>query len=125
MGLVHPARIKMDYPGIDVKKMTDDELLKRVSDLHGKMLYAHAFSTSSELVQQMQAILETLEAEQFDRAQRRAFELEQKRTPKVIETEPDLVEKKEVVTTTKTKIRTGVAGGGLMKRSRTPASDQP
>lgn len=115
----------MDFPGLDTKKMTDDELLRRISELHGKLLGAYAMGMAPELMNQIQAILETLEFEQSERSAKRYWDLQQKRAPQVIETEPDLIEKKEAVQTTKTKVRTGVGGGGLLKRTKTPSSDQP
>lgn len=115
----------MDFPGLDVKKLSDEELLRRISELHGKLLYAYSFSNSPEMVAQMQALIETLEFEQHDRIARKSFELEQRRAPKVIETEPDLVEKKEAPTQTKTKITTRTGGSGLFKRTKTPTNDQP
>jgi hypothetical protein len=113
----------MDFPGLDVKKMSDDELMRKVGDLHGKLVYAHSFSTSQQLVQQIQAMLETLEFEQQDRANKRMWDLQQRRAPSVIETEPDLVEKKEVTQTAKKTTRTGISGG-VLKRSKTPSADQ-
>jgi hypothetical protein len=114
----------MDFPGLEVKKMTDDELMRKVSELHGKLVYSYSFSASQQLVQQIQAMLETLEFEQQDRASKRMWDLQQRRSPSVIESDPDLIEKKEVVQSTKKTTRTGISGGGLLKRSKTPSSDQ-
>jgi hypothetical protein len=111
----------MDFPGLDVKKMGDDELLRRINEIHGKMLYAHAYSSNPELLDQMQAILETLEFEQYERASKKAWEAQNRKAPKVIETDIDLVERKEVEQAKKT-VRTGVQGS-LLKRSKSPTSD--
>lgn len=114
----------MDFPGLDVKRMTDDELMNRISEIRGKLLYAFSFSGSQELAGQLQAILETLEFEQYDRMVKKTWEVQQKKQPKVIETEPDLIEKKEVAQSSKKTVRTGVGGGGLLKRSKTPSADK-
>jgi hypothetical protein len=112
----------MDFPGLDVKSLTDDEIMRRISEIHGKLLYAFNFSGSQELTNQMQAILETLEFEQQERASRRVWDSQQKRAPKVIETDPSLVEKKEVAQTSKKSTKTGIKGG-LLQRSKTPTAD--
>jgi hypothetical protein len=96
--------------------------MKKISDLHGKLVYSYSFSTSQHLVQQIQAMLETMEFEQQERASKRMWDIQQRRTASVIESEPDLIEKQEVVQSEKKTTRTSVSGG-LLKRSKTPSSD--
>lgn len=115
----------MDFPGLEPKKMTDDELLRKVSDLNGKLLAAYSMGMAQEMQDQIRAMLESLEFEQSDRMQRRIWDMQQRQSAKVIETEPDLVEKKQEVVTTKTKIRAGVGVGGVLRRSKSPSSNQP
>lgn len=108
----------MDYPGLDVSKLTDDQLMNKIAEIHGKLLYAYNFSNAQEFVDQLQWILETLQFEQSDRANRRAWEIMSRKQPQVIETEPDLVVKQKD-DSLPSKKKGGVSGGGsLLKRSR-------
>lgn len=110
----------MDFPGLNVKGMTDDELLKKISELQGKLVAAHGLGSS--VVEQLQWMVETLSFEQSERAAKRAWDYQQRRAPDVIETEPDLVKKKsDEDMPTKKKNKLGVSSSGsLLKRSRTP-----
>jgi len=113
----------MDYPGLNAKAMTDDQLMNKIAELHGKLCYAFNFSNSGELVEQMQWMLETLQAEQHERLAKKAWDEQQRKQPSVIETDPDLVEKKkddDLPAKKKAGIKQG--GGSLLKRSRTPTA---
>ncbi len=113
----------MDFPGLDVKALTDDELMKRISDIHGKMNYAHAYSSSVELMSQMIAILETLEFEQYARLNRKTWDAELKQSGVYVETDNDLKPKKETTGTDTGKRQQPRTPGGMFKRTKTPTDD--
>lgn len=61
----------MEYPGLNVSELTDSEIFDKISELHRKLVYAHFSAGDQHMVAQMQAILETLQFEQADRAMKK------------------------------------------------------
>jgi hypothetical protein len=98
----------MIVPGFEPKKMSDDEIVKKITNLQGKLVFAYGMG-SYQIVEQMQAMLEALQHEQQERMLIRLHEMRDRMFPDIIETEPDLRPKKEVETTTKKK--SGVNSG--------------
>ena len=54
----------MDFPGLDVKSLTDDEIYKRIGEITAKLMFVHHTSGNKQMVDQLDAILETLRFEQ-------------------------------------------------------------
>lgn len=105
-----------------MKGMSDDELARKITEAQGKMIGVHASTNNWDIINQFKAILETLETEQFERTQKKAWEYELKTQGVVSETEADLVEKKTAPTSkTKTTRATGV--GSVFKRTKAPTND--
>lgn len=118
VGSAPRANNNMDYPGLDVTKLTDDQLMNKIAEIHSKLLYAYSYSNSQEFVEQLQWILESLQFEQSDRAQRRAWEIMSRKQPQVIETEPDLIVKQKDELPSKKKGGGRTGAGSLLKRAR-------
>lgn len=112
----------MEIPGLNVKELSDDEIMRRISELQGKMLYAFNFSSSPEMLDQLQLIHEALCFEQSERIARKVWEENQKKAPKVIESDPIGGTKKADTqeATSKKSVRTTVGG---LRRTKTPTSD--
>jgi hypothetical protein len=85
----------MIVPGFEPKKMSDEEIVRKVTDLQGKLVFAYGMGSYS-IVEQLNAMLEALQHEQMERMLIRLHEMRERMAPAVIETEPDLREKKEV-----------------------------
>jgi hypothetical protein len=82
-----------DYFGFDPRSLTDDDLANKLAELQAKVVYASRFS-SPGLLESLHRIMQSLEFEQRERLLRRAQEIYNKSFPDVIETDPDLAEKK-------------------------------
>jgi hypothetical protein len=85
----------MFFPGFEPKNMSDDEIMRKTSDLQGKMVFAYG-NASYGMVEQMQMMLEALRFEQQERLSIKLHEMRERMFKDVIETEPDLVVRKEV-----------------------------
>lgn len=115
----------MIVPGFEPKKMSDDEIQKKITSLQSKLYYA--FATNSQGLQnQLQLYLEALQVEQQERLAIRMYEMYEKQSPKVIETEPDLQEKKVMADSPKRKIANSGSkfASFFPPKSKTP-SDMP
>lgn len=113
----------MEYPGLELTKLTDDNIANKISEIHGKMLHVQSFGGNPTVMNQLMAILETLEFEQDLRRNRKAWEAELKESGVRVETEIDLKPKKEAVTSQKKSNKTGFSAGSLFKKTSTPTSD--
>lgn len=98
----------MIVPGFEPKKMNDEEIMKKISDLQRKLVFAYNMA-NYVLVEQMNQFLDALYFEQQERIAIRVHEMRERMIPSVIETEPDLREKKEIELPSKKK--TGVNSG--------------
>jgi hypothetical protein len=112
----------MDFPGLDVKSLTDDEIYKRIGEITAKLMFVHHTSGNKQMVDQLDAILETLRFEQSERIGKRQWEKEQSDNPVVVETEPDLVEGR------KAQVKKASTGPGsntpfIPKRTKAPTSN--
>lgn len=87
-----------DIPGFTPSSMSDDELLNRQAELSRRLSWANRFSGSGDMATQIWAMISAIEAERRDRVLKIMFDNRQKIFPEVIETEPDMVNKKKVVT---------------------------
>ena len=113
----------MDYPGLDVSKLSDEALVSRISELHGKMVHVHNFTGNAAVLDQLMALLETLEFEQQIRRNKKNWDSEMKTQGIVVETEPDLVVRKEVPQAQKKSNKPGFTPGSLFKKTLTPTKD--
>jgi hypothetical protein len=115
----------MIVPGFEPKKMSDEEIQKKITALQSKLYYAYAMN-SQGLQNQLQLYLEALQVEQQERLAIRVYEMQEKQSPKVIETEPDLQEKKVMADSPKKKIANSGSkfASFFPPKSKTP-SDMP
>jgi hypothetical protein len=77
-------------PSFDPKTFTDDQIVKKMTELSRKIVYANRFSGSYELVVQLQNFMGVLEFERRERLYRQMYEMHNNLFPEIIETEPDL-----------------------------------
>lgn len=82
-----------DFFGFDPRTLSDDDLAAKLAELQGKVVYASRFS-SPGLLESLQQLLGALQYEQHERLMRRAAEMYDKSLPDVIESDPDLSDKK-------------------------------
>lgn len=80
----------MEFPGLDVKALTDDEIYKRIGEINGKLMFVHHTSGNRQMIEQLDAILETLRFEQVERQGKKQWEKEVNENPVVVETDPDM-----------------------------------
>lgn len=84
-------------PGFDPTSMTDDELLNKQAELNKRYVYASRFSSSGEMAGQFMAMIGAVEHERRERVLRVAFEMRQSMFPDIIESDPDLIVQKVIV----------------------------
>lgn len=113
----------MEYPGLELAKLSDDNIANKISEIHGKLLHVQSFGGNPIVMNQLMAILETLEFEQDLRRNRKAWEAELKESGVQIETEADLKPKKEIPTAQKKSNKTGFSAGSLFKKTAEPTKD--
>ena len=87
-----------DIPGFIPSSMSDDELLNRQAELSRRLNWANRFSGSGDMATQLWSMISAIEAERRDRVLKIMFDNRQKIFPEVIETEPDMVNKKKIAT---------------------------
>jgi hypothetical protein len=112
----------MEFPGLDVKSLGDDEIYRRIGEITGKLMYVHHTSGNKQMIDQLEAILETLQFEQADRMGKRQWEKEQNDNPVVVETEPDLAINKKAQVNKKATTGNGGATPFVPKRTKAPTS---
>lgn len=112
----------MDFPGLDVKSLTDDEIYKRIGEITAKLMFVHHSSGNQQMVDQLDAILETLRFEQLERIGKKQWEKEQNDNPVVVETEPDMVEGRKAQVNKKATTGTGGNSPFIPKRTKAPTS---
>jgi len=78
-----------EIPGFYPASMTDDELLNKQMEISRRLGFAARFSTSN-MSEQLMAMITAIEAERRDRIMRYVFNERLKMFPDIIETEPDL-----------------------------------
>lgn len=80
----------MEFPGLDVKSLSDEDIYKRIGELNAKLLFVHYSTGNQEMVDQLQALLETLQFEQMERMSKKTWDKQWSDSPVVVETDPDL-----------------------------------
>jgi regulator of replication initiation timing len=112
----------MIFPGFEPKRMSDEELMRKISELQGKMVFA-AGSGNFDMVEQMQQMLDAMIFEQQERLQIKLHEMRERMLKDVIETEPDLVVKKEVDASTKKKSGKGTIATFFPPKTKKPGGE--
>ena len=77
--------------------MSDDELLEKTTELHSRLNKAFMWGSSSDLVNQLQWMLEMIEEEKMERYKKQNFELIQGMFPDTVESDPDFAKVKSQV----------------------------
>ena len=70
----------MEYPGLNLKEKTDDQLLKQIADVSLKLMRV----TNKQAIVQLHSILATLRGEMQERMMRKASEQNPKMKPGVV-----------------------------------------
>jgi hypothetical protein len=111
----------MFFPGFEPKNMSDEEIMRKTTELQGKMVFAYG-NASYGMIEQMQMMLEALQFEQQERLSIKLHEMRERMYKDVIESEPDLVVKKEVETSKKKSGKSGLATF-FPPKTKKPGSD--
>ena len=77
------------HPFFDPTSFSDDELLKKVTILRGKAVAAYNMGLSFEAIDQMNAMIDMILLEQFERSNRKYID-DQVANYKIIETDEEL-----------------------------------
>lgn len=83
-----------DHPFFEPERLTDEEILKKLSDLNQRLTVAHYTSTNYNMIGQLQGMIDALNNERMVRLARQTQEAWDKMFPDVIETEPDFKEER-------------------------------
>jgi hypothetical protein len=78
--------------GFDPQQYTDDEIIRKMTELNRKIIFANRFSLNFDMIGQLQTLLAALEFERHERLQRSMLDMRDKLFPDVIETDPGLKE---------------------------------
>lgn len=107
----------MEFPGLDVKSLSDSEIYKKLGELNAKVMFIYHTSGNGQIIDQLNAIMETLRFEQLSRIGRKTFDSDAAENPIVVDTDPS----SEVKTVTKVKVGvTPTNNPFIPKRTKTP-----
>lgn len=85
----------MVHPLFDAKPLSDDELVKKLSVLMSRLNYARGFIGDQDMIDQLEAMIETIQIERDERFAKQSWDAWQSQFPEVNNTDPDFkVEKK-------------------------------
>jgi uncharacterized protein YaiE (UPF0345 family) len=107
----------MIFPGLDVKTLSDDELMKRIDQLNQRISYAYSFGSAA--LEQLQILQEALQSEQQDRMMRRAWDESQKKQKATIESDPEFDTKRQS-TQSQSEKKSTKAGVVIPTRTKAP-----
>lgn len=112
----------MDFPGLDVKSLSDDEIYKRIGEIRAKLMFVHHMSGNQQMIDQLEAILETMNFEQSERRAKKMIEKELTDNPVVVETDPELAPETRKAQVKKATTGTGAGSPFIPKRTKAPTS---
>ena len=112
----------MDFPGLNVKSLSDDEIYKRIGEINAKLMFVHHTSGNKQMVDQLDAILETLRFEQSERIGKKQWEKESSDNPVVVETDPELAPENRKAQVKKAATGTSANTPFIPKRTKAPTS---
>ena len=113
----------MEYPGLNLSDLTDSEIYDKISELHRKLVYAHFSAGNGVMVAQLQALLETLQFEQTERAMKK--QMANQVSSVVRETDPEPTVRPAKTASRKDKTATGKTSSHpvfVPKRTARPTS---
>jgi hypothetical protein len=84
----------IDHPFLSFKELSDDELLDKTSEIHKRLNKAFMWGSSSDLISQLQWMLEMIEEEKMERMKKQNFDLMQGMFPEVVESDPEFSKSK-------------------------------
>ncbi len=77
---------------INMAEMTDEDIFAKMEQANSKIMKAYNAGASSQVIQQMQAIVQSYQFELYDRSLRQSFEMNRKQLEAPIESDPSLAE---------------------------------
>jgi hypothetical protein len=87
----------IDHPFINLKALTDEELIKKSTDLHKKLMMAHMWSSNPGIADQFRWMLEMIAEEQQERLAKDTNDAWNKMFPEVIESDPEFTKERSSV----------------------------
>lgn len=108
----------MDIPGMNIKTMSDVELANKIAAIYQRLDMA-SMMASQEALNQLLMFAEALQFEASERLWKKEWEREQKKQPKVFDTDPG--ETKSAVAKPGTKTDTRIKPS-ILQRSKTPTN---
>lgn len=84
----------MFSPFLDLKSMSEDELLKKINQLSQRMSFAHGMVGDRSMIESLSHLLEAYQTEYQERLLIRAHDQWTSQFPSVIESDPDFKEEK-------------------------------
>lgn len=112
----------MDFPGLNVKALSDDEIYKRIGEVNAKLMFVHYSSGNQQMVEQLSAILETLRFEQSERVGKKQWEKESSENSVAVETDPDMSPENKKTHVKKSTTGTSAGSPFVPKRTKAPTS---
>lgn len=93
----------IDHPFMNLKSLSEDELLDKTTDLQGRLGKAHMWGSSTDIINQLEWMLEMIEEEKYERMAKVNHTAMQSMFPDIVESEPELVKDKGVPVQTTSK----------------------
>lgn len=79
----------IEHPFLSFKDMSEEDLLEKQADLHRNLSRAHMWGSSSDLINQLEWMLEMIEEERMERMAKQQFEAMQAMFPERVESDPE------------------------------------
>lgn len=94
----------IDHPFLSFKELSDDELLNKTTELQKRLNKAHMWGSSSDILSQLEWMLEMIEEEKMERMTKQTFEQIQGMFPEIVESDPEFAKSKSELDETNTKV---------------------
>lgn len=94
----------IDHPFLSFKELSDDELLNKTTELQKRLNKAHMWGSSSDILSQLEWMLEMIEEEKMERMSKQTFEQIQGMFPEIVESDPEFAKSKGDLEETNTKV---------------------
>lgn len=79
----------IDHPFLSFKDLSDDELLQKTQDIHRNLSRASMWGSSLDTINQLEWMLEMIDEEKMERAQKANFDAMVAMFPDTVESDPD------------------------------------
>ena len=79
----------MFHPFFDTKKLSDEELLKKINDLSKRLNLVYMTNQSHMMIDQINTMLDILNEERMERLNKQTQDMWNKQFPEIIESDPE------------------------------------